>query len=525
MNLYQQFMAARQAGTPLIAIKTLDPEATMQALQMTMGTPLGEGMGLTPIIQYDCINGWQCRNSEGQQAIDSALNGSPIEKTVNAVEMLVLAKDLPFDRETPWPTNPVVFVLNAHTYLSPSYGDRAGFIQALWNLRMPFRDSLRTVVLLGPDFDLPPEILHDILMLDEPMPTEAELTKIVSETCEAAEIKAGPEVVTKAVDAVRGLVAFEAEQAVAMCISPATGSLDTSELWQRKRTMISSHKALTVWVGGQKFDDLGGIEEIKRRHRRIIKGKRPIRLVLWIDEIEKTGLANAGGDLSGTSSDQLGTILTEMQDKDYTGILLVGAPGAAKSAFAKAIANESGCITIKLDLGASMGEGLVGQAQNEIRSAFKIVEAVGGIGGVYVVATSNDIRVVKPELKRRFKRGIWFFDLPTKEERDIIWEIYFNKYPEVDRAGREKVKDENWTGAEIETCVSTAWEEGVSLLEASRSIIPYAVSGKDDLDRLRREASGRYNSASYQGVYQQTPSGPQTQATGARKFARGEATK
>lgn len=522
-KMHQQFMAARRAGTPLIAIKSLDPEATIQALQSIMTVNVDLGWVPTPIIQHDCINGWMARNDEGRVAIDKALEGKPLESTVNAIEMLILAGKLPFSQDADRPTNPILFVLNAHSYIDRSYGARADFIQALWNLRLPFRDSLRSVVLIGPDFDFPPEIRHDILILDEPLPTDDQITKIVSETCEAAGIKTPEPEIVKAVDALRGLVAFEAEQATAICISPKNG-LDTAELWQRKKQLISATKGLTVWVGGQKFNSLGGLDEIKKRLRRRIAGSGKPRVIVWIDEIEKAMAGSGGGDLSGVSSDQLGMILGEMSDKEYAGILLVGVMGAAKSAFAKAIASEAECITVKLDLGGAKGEGLMGQAENSIREVWKVIEAVGGFGGALIVATSNDIRVIKPELKRRMTLGIWYFDIPTEEEKKTIVEIYKARYPSVDASLWKKVNSKDWTGAEIEVCFKTAHEDGVDLVEASRSIIPVAVSGKDDIARLRQEAAGRYNSTNYPGPYRSLAPSTQTSqvATPGRKFAQGE---
>ena len=152
----------------------------------------------------------------------------------------------------------------------------------------------------------------------------------------------------------------------------------------------------------------------------------------------------------------------------------------------------------------------------------KIIEAVGGIGGAFFVMTSNDIRVIKPELKRRFRKGIWFFDLPSEEERGLIWNIYLSKYSDVSdykrtpSGGVEGINDSVWTGAEIETCVSTAWEENVTLQEAAKGIIPVAVSGKDEVERLRSEASGRYNSASYPGAYVMPVLAKRARSNGAR---------
>lgn len=493
MNLVDQFMAARRAGTPLIAIKTLDPEATILKLMAGMRKLPAE----TPVLQFDLVRGLLSRNDIGEETRVALRQTAP--DTTNPVEMLVQALAINFQETAQFPTNPVLFILNAHHHLDLSYSDRPVFIQALWNLRIPYRDSLRSIVLLAPDFNFPPELQHDILVLDEPLPTDVEISNIISETASAFGTTLTKEVHALSVNALRGLQPFETEQATAMCLDKK--GIDVPGLWGRKKQMITETKGLSVWVGGNKFNGLGGINEIKTRFSRIIHGKRPLNLVLWIDEIEKGGLG-AGAHSSSTETDQLAIILSWMQDTDQTGAILFGVPGSGKSEFAKALANESGCITIKLDLGGARGEGLVGQAENDIRQAFKIIDAVGGRGGVFVIATSNDASIIKPELKRRFKKGIWFFDISDDAEKTAIAQIYKNKYESrLEMGDWESVSSKNWTGAEIATCFETAWEESISLTEAARGIIPVAVSDKAAIDRMRQEAEGRYNSASYSGAY------------------------
>jgi SpoVK/Ycf46/Vps4 family AAA+-type ATPase len=131
------------------------------------------------------------------------------------------------------------------------------------------------------------------------------------------------------------------------------------------------------------------------------------------------------------------------------GLLMVGTPGTGKSLSAKAIAGGQMPL-LRMDVGALMG-GLVGQSEGNMRQALKVAEAVapcvlwideiekalGGMGGgetdggtttrvfgtlltwmqetkspVYVVATANDVRSLRPELLRRFD-DVMFVDLPN----------------------------------------------------------------------------------------------------------------
>jgi hypothetical protein len=68
-------------------------------------------------------------------------------------------------------------------------------------------------------------------------------------------------VIIKAVDALIGLAAFPAEQALA--ISLVKRQLNTEDLWERKRQIIEQTPGLSVWRGGETFEDIGGVENVK----------------------------------------------------------------------------------------------------------------------------------------------------------------------------------------------------------------------------------------------------------------------
>jgi hypothetical protein len=496
MKMREQFRAARRVGTPLIAIQTADPAAAVDVLNA--GTPED-----TPVIQYDLIRGWRAVNKSGGRAVSAALDGADAASaTQEPTEMLMLAEKLP--------EKTILFVHNAHRLLRDDNSRASAEVaQALWNLRDLFKDDLRTVVLLGPSFQLPAELSQDVLLLDEPLPTSDQLSEIASTTFEDAGHgdKAKPELLGKVVDALRGLAAFPAEQVTAMAMT--TGGIDLDALWERKRQMIEATPGLNVWRGGERFRDVGGCEQVKSFLSRVIGGEEAPRVVVFIDEIEKmlAGATSGAGDSSGVSQDFLGALLSYMQDNEAAGSIFVGPPGAAKSAVAKACGGEAGIPTISLDLGG-MKASLVGESEQRLRQALKVVTAVGG-GRALFLATCNKIATLPPELRRRFTMGTFFFDLPDDEERAAIWKLYLTKFG-LKADQRKQVADQGWTGAEIKQCCLLSYRLGLTLAEASAFIVPVSRSAADDINELRRQASGKFLSASRPGLYefQQQAQGP-----------------
>lgn len=495
MQFLEKFRRARIVGTPLIAIACPDPSATMTRIQTelfnTSAEP-GQGRLETPVIQWDIIDGWRMRNKAGQEAIEKALDALNADQvqTINPVESLKIAAHLP--------EQTVLFMLNVHHFM-----DAPAFLQALWNLRDNFKSKTCSVCMIGPEFTLPEQLHEDVFMLDEPLPDTAELKRIVCGLIEGTELESDldPNTVEAATDALRGLSAFPAEQSVAMNLRKI--GLDIDGLWDRKRKLISSTPGLRVYTGPEKFEAIGGCDQIKSFMRGVINGKEAPNVIVFIDEGEKmfAGASGDANDSSGVSQDFLATTLSYMEDNECDGAIFVGPPGAAKSAIAKATGNEAGVPTIMLDLGGMKG-GLVGKSEQQLRAAYKVITAVGG-GKAFFVMTCNKIVELPPELRRRFTSGIFFFDLPSKEERDIIWDIYMTKYGFGE--GVYNITDINfdagWTGAEIRNCCRMAYRQSIPITQAAKYIVPVAKAAATQIQSLRRQASGAYLSANEEGVY------------------------
>jgi SpoVK/Ycf46/Vps4 family AAA+-type ATPase len=288
------------------------------------------------------------------------------------------------------------------------------------------------------------------------------------------------------------LAAFPAEQVLAMSLSKS--GLDFDRLWDRKRQAVEQTPGLTIWRGGETFDQIGGCENIKRFLDAVIHGEEAPRVIVFVDEIEKA-FAGSGTDTSGVKTEMTGTMLSWMQDRGADGVIFIGPPGAAKSAVAKAAGATAGIPTVAFDL-AAMQSSLVGGSGERLRSALQVVDAISQ-GRSLWIATCNSITSLPPELRRRFTLGTFFFDLPTAEEREAIWNIYEHRW----QLTGERPDDDGWTGAEIKECCRKAWRLKFSLRESAGYIVPVSRSAADQVDALRRQASGRFLSASQSGVY------------------------
>src|SRR2546425_5147222 len=297
---------------------------------------------------------------------------------------------------------------------------------------------------------------------------------------------------SQSVDALIGLAAFPAEQVLAMSLSK--NGLDLDWLWERKCQAVEQTPGLTIWRGGETFDQIGGCENINRFLTAVLRGREAPRVVVFVDEIEKA-FAGTGTDMSGVKTEMTGTMLSWMQDRGADGIIFIGPPGAAKSAVAKAAGATAGIPTVAFDLSA-MQSSLVGGSGERLRTALQVVDAMSQ-GRSLWIATCNSIASLPPELRRRFTLGTFFFDLPSAEERETIWGIYLKKY---DVSG-DLPDDEGWTGAEIKECCRKAHRLGVTLAEASKFIVPVSRSAGEQIKGLRQMASGKFISASPPGGY------------------------
>lgn len=475
-HLLDSFKAARRVSAPLIGIETADAAATVADIRAYLN-------GSTPTVAWDCVTGLRGLNDLGTDA----LSGVSLPQTVNFTEALLAAAS--------FPANVVVFCYGAHRHL----GD-ASAVQAVWNLRDTFKLNRRTLVLLGPSFSWPAEIASDVVILDAPKPTRADLAVILDQQHKNAQLDLPSDAVREqALDALTGLDAFPAENVSAMALTKS--GIDVTALWDRKIKAINATDGLQVWTGkGERMADLRGLENVAEFFRSLIAA-RAFDLVVFIDEAEKSfagATADHVGD-SGVSKDQVGKFLSAVEDHDWLGVLLAGVAGTGKTEMAKAVAAEAGVPLVQFDLGGMKG-GIVGESERRIRAALKTITAMS-TGRVLVILTANKTTTFTPELNRRVPDQ-FFFDTPTDEARAAIWPVYIAKFELTAAQAVVPVGfDAGWTGAEIKRACKRAALLGTTVVEAGRYIVPQAVSAASTIAALRVEAQGRFLSASEPGLY------------------------
>lgn len=479
-----RFKAARRVSTPIIQVITPDPAATIATL-----APVVDDKG-GPCLQWDRIRGLQALNAAAAKLADPDLT--------HPVEMLERVGRGVADRGLP--TFGVVFMIHAHLSLTDASGrPDPQQVQAIWNLRDAFKVNHRTLVLLTPAAALPAELLHDVFVLDEPLPNAEQLAAIVRTQHEAAKLpEPSTDVVERAVDRLTGLAAYSAEQVTAMSLTK--DGLDLDALMDEQARVINGTPGLSVYrpTPGDAASLMRGCDHALGLVDRLFSGHHAPRGICWIDEIEKA-FGGLMGDTSGTTQDQLGVVLQEMQDMRADGVMLVGHPGTGKSMFSKAVAARHQRPLVRMDLGAAK-DSLVGSSEARIRNVFKTLRAVTE-GRVLFLATSNGLGLIPPELRRRFKLATFMFDLPVAADVAGLVDNYaaFYQLTPAQVDGRPSFDD--WTGAEVATACELASRLNCTLADAAGYVVPVATSMPERIANLRAEASGRYLDARVPGIY------------------------
>ena len=402
------------------------------------------------------------------------------------------------------PDGTAILVLqNFHRFLQS-----AEIVQALARQIVAGKQNRTIVVVLSPVVQIPTELERMFVVMEHDLPNRQELDEIARGIAtEEGELPKDSELQT-VIDAAAGLTRMEAENAFSLSLVRQE-RITADAVWEMKTQTLKKSGLLSLYRGGEDFSSLGGLSALKAFCKRAMLQS-----------------------LRGNSRNR------------PRGVLLLSPPGCGKSQFCKALGKEVGRPVLNIDVGSLMGS-LVGQSEERTRQALKIIDAMApcvamidevekafaGMNGsgdsgvasrmfgtflswlndhesdVFVVCTANDVSKLPPEFSRseRFD-GVFFLDLPSREEKDAIWGIYRELY-EIDSA-QSAPDDTDWTGAEIKSCCRLAALLDLPMNQAAQNVVPVAVTAAESVGQLRSWASGRCLSASRSGIYQQTNGSP-----------------
>ena len=387
-------------------------------------------------------------------------------------------------------------------------------------------DASRVLVLIAPVRVIPPELAEVTHLLEFPLPASAEIRELLDTMIErnssgrgGIRINADDATRDQLVHAAMGLSMAEAENAFAraMVNDGTLGAADVRTILDEKGQIVRKSGLLEFMDSEIDLDDVGGLNNLKR----------------WLSR-------RSGSWLSGAKEYGL---------PDPKGVLITGVPGCGKSLTAKATAASWGLPLLRLDIGRIFS-GLVGSSEQNLRTAIATAEAVApcilwvdeiekgfsnttGSGdsgtsarvfgtfltwlqekkrAVFVVATANNIDALPPEFLRKGRFDeIFFVDLPTAAEREVIWRLQLQARAAKANglellASDQSVLDElvrrseNHSGAEIEQMVIAALFEGYSagkpvdadtLHQVIASSVPLAVTQAEQVRAIREWAAER----------------------------------
>lgn len=418
-----------------------------------------------------------------------------------------------------------IFILkDFHVYFGAERNGRPdhSVIRKLRDILPDLKSSRKTVVFISPQLAIPCDMEKEISVLDFDLPTTEEIEAMLDELCESLppeNIHLTGDEKHELVRSALGLTLQEAENAFCRAIVRGRG-LDKSAIaviHEEKNQVVKKTGVLEFVNTDLDINDIGGLENLKNW---LLKRNNS-----WLERARAYHLPAPKG------------------------VLITGVPGCGKSLTAKAMSAIWGLPLLKLDMGKIFG-GIVGSSEENMRKAIRTAEAVApsilwvdeiekGFAGtrsegdsgtsarvfgtfltwmqdktapVFVIATSNDISRLPPELLRKGRFDeIFFVDLPTCKEREKIFRLHLQKRltgstipheldPDSGVCGELAAMTEGFSGAEIEQAVVAALYEAFfadrglrreDLVKCVRETVPLSVTQKEQILELRKWAETR----------------------------------
>jgi ATP-dependent 26S proteasome regulatory subunit len=436
------------SGHSFLHVPTTETTRFLGELRQLAGALPEDGRQM---FTWSHATGW--RDGDGKPP-ESVQNGQPDPQQV-AQQILDLPEESIFVlRDFGW-------YLQHKTY---SYADVV--IAWLIEIRDVLASSGRTVIFLGPDFDVPAALANDVTTVGFPLPDDQAIEESVRFVMDGHGFDDA--VMPQIVSACRGMTQQQVEDRTALALRRfKTLNSEAAKLILHEKAELLRRSGLLKYTEPP-IDGLaliGGCDNVKQHIRR--------DKACFSDEASAFGI------------------------DPPRGLLLVGVPGCGKTAISLSAAAELGMPLIQFDVGALMSK-WVGETESNCRTALAQIEAMSpcvvqmdeiekGFGGAgrdgdsgagmrafgtvlkwmsertcpaYVIMTANNVQALPPEFTRKGRIDeIFGVYLPTADERQDIFAIHLAK------RGREPsalfsdalvAATDGYTGADIEQVVITA---------------------------------------------------------------------
>ena len=490
MNFLNEFVLLLKTRYPIIYISTNEEER------------------IEYLIKY-CAKKYVARTYYSWDFVDG-YQGNPNDKGFAARNPLE-ALDL-IDKLTPETAS--LFVLKDYDNFLKDFS----VVRKLKNLSRSLKTQPKNIIIVSSEINIPESLKEFVTLLEFTLPSYSEILEELNRLLSSLEQEIDPTTLNNIATACQGL-SLERIRRVLSKVIAKNGEIDDSSpplILQEKKQIIQQTQLLEFCLNNKNLDDLGGLD--------VFKPWLQVRDQAFSQEAIKYGLPYPKG------------------------LLLVGVQGTGKSVAAKIIAHEWQLPLLRLDFGRLFAS-LIGQSEQRVRKMIEIAEALSpcvlwvdeidkafagaqssGDSGttsrvlatfitwlsektspVFVVSTANNIELIPPEILRKGRFDEMFFlNLPTREEREAIFEVHLKKYrpdsienfqiPLLGQLSKE------FSGAEIEQVVIDAMRLGFNedrefnnedILVSIQNCVPLARTRSKELDQLKSWAeSGNVISAS-----------------------------
>jgi SpoVK/Ycf46/Vps4 family AAA+-type ATPase len=496
MNFQEELETLVAARYPIIYVLSSE-ETRVQQIAAQLAASRGK-----KLFEWSCVTGMTPAGSSIQsQKFRQSSGKDPLIALDQVIDLV----------------DPAIFLFkDLHPFLT---AQRPEVTRKLKEIALQLKNSRKTILIVSPVLQVPPELEKELTILSLPLPAKLELGQLLDSIAEdlrgegQALIDASPASREKLLGAALGLTLTEAENVFARMIvqNRRLAGEDISAVLEEKRQIIKKSGVLEYYSSEDTFENIGGLTTLKEWLRK--------RAAAFSDEARSFGLPPPRG------------------------ILLLGVQGCGKSLCARAIAQQWRLPLLRFDIGRMFGS-MLGSSEENTRKAISVCESIAPVilwideidkafsgtrgsgasdGGttarvlgtlltwlsektapVFVVATANDISLLPSELMRKGRLDdIFFVDLPEAAERRDIFRIHLERRGQpvasFDLAPLAELSN-GFSGAEIEQAVISALYDAFDarlplsdahLRQSLEATVPLSRTMAEEISSLRSWASAR----------------------------------